>query len=492
MNLRFLTSILVLCLGLLCCNQSPPANSNVENAVSKVKDQASAITEHRSDDEHCEAPDYHTDLESFNAYVEDLIDKGKLHGLSLGVVSKDKLIFHQGYGVRDHRKRLGINKDTVFRIASVSKTLTAASFMQAAQAGLLNCDANINDQNVQATGEPLIPFKLQNPSHLDKEITPHMVSEYFGSIKDDWNVLRPLYGEDVPMEEFIEGYLAEGGTYHSEANWNTLGPGKVWCYSNVSATFTAYITGRAANMKYPEYSQENLLKPLGMKNSAWFAENLPEKARKNMAIPYSYYDSYQKTPETTPYPFYPGGGLYSSVQDLANFLRMVLNDGNFEGKQILKPGTAKSLGMGHHLPNCNYQSSDMWFRFEKVLEEIPDELAEAMPGVIMKMGSSYGVNSMVLVDFHSNRAYIALANGRHENDIMKSVNNLAKIVAGLWCRDVTEKIDFRLLSKILENIANVAIPGGTIDGQKLSTCSTCQEVDYDPTTCCEDCITQAK
>jgi CubicO group peptidase (beta-lactamase class C family) len=156
---------------------------------------------------------------------------------------------------------------------------------------------------------------------------------------------RSLYGEILPPTgdpdygTFVEGYLQPGGAYHTPEAWLACKPGTEYQYSSPAYDLLGYLVGQVSGQTFDEYLQGEVFQPLSMTHTARLSESPPYP---------------QATPVERVYgvlwkanlkaPIYGtarvgGGGLYSTVPDMAQFLIAHMNQGQAGAVQILEPET---------------------------------------------------------------------------------------------------------------------------------------------------------
>lgn len=355
--------------------------------------------------------------DSFKQLVQQHLDDGGLHGCSLAVVDPKGCVYSQGFGLRNDREP--IDSKTIFRIASITKPIAATALLIAELEELIDLDKDINQQVVSSSGEPLLPFKLSNPNFPAEAITPRQVLDFYSTIHDDWNILNPLYHSSMTADQFLISYLSPDGGMYDASHFSNHKPGSFWEYSDVSATLVAFLVQRAADMPFEDYIRSRLFEPLGMV-AAWRTKDLPSAYQNNVAMHYSFIKGgYVHAKPAEPYPFYPSGGLFSNVEDLAKYICMLINDGDLQGTRVLPAKVVQSMGKGPNLKTCTYQESSMWFR------------SENYPGVRIKFGSSLGVSSVMMIDMPNKLGYVGVANGRNPDKATHSVTCLATMLTYL-------------------------------------------------------------
>jgi CubicO group peptidase (beta-lactamase class C family) len=137
---------------------------------------------------------------------------------------------------------------------------------------------------------------------------------------------------------------------------DTYQPGEHAMYANVGFDLISYLVELLSGEPFLLYCQQHIFDPLGMWNTSFNLSRLPLE---QVAIPYQYYQgTYYKINEldflygvfTPPEPYwrmrsYPAGGLYTTVHDLSHFLIAHMNQGMYQGTQILKEETIDLMHM---------------------------------------------------------------------------------------------------------------------------------------------------
>lgn len=223
-------------------------------------------------------------------------------------------------------------------VASITKTFTGVAMMRLVAEGKLDLDADVNRH---------LPFSVRNPRFPATPITLRMIATHTSSITDRWQVYRATYhfGGDPAesLTDFITSYFARDGRRYSADNYTTVTPGTAREYSNIGAGLAGFIIERVSGERLAAYTKRHILTPLNMRSTGWFLRDLPIAelstqfvAHEGWAIPLPRYEG------TT----YPGGGVRTSVSDLARFFLALLNHGEHDGVRIL-PARAARGTMAH-------------------------------------------------------------------------------------------------------------------------------------------------
>lgn len=193
------------------------------------------------------------------------LEKHRIPGAALIVVHDGRVLLARGYGYADLEGRVPVDPDrTVFRVASVSKLVTATAAMQLVEARKLDLHGDVNRtlhrfQVASRQGQPVTLF--------------HLLTHTAGF--DDRNIWRKARGEAGP--ESLGAYLAR------RMPPRVMPAGEFICYSNHGMALAGYLVEEASGLPFETYVVENIFGPLGMQRSR-FSDTRIE-------IPVAYFDS---------------------------------------------------------------------------------------------------------------------------------------------------------------------------------------------------------
>jgi CubicO group peptidase (beta-lactamase class C family) len=156
----------------------------------------------------------------------------------------------------------------VQNIGSISKSLIATAVMQLWKKGKFQLDDDVNE---------FLPFNVRNAFHPDTPITFRLLLTHRSGIADS-PAYRSSYAcgdPSIPLEKWLKEYLAPGGRYYQKkANFHTWKPGKENHYSNMGFGLLGYLVERVSGESLPQYTRENIIKPLGMKKTGWLLSEI--------------------------------------------------------------------------------------------------------------------------------------------------------------------------------------------------------------------------
>jgi CubicO group peptidase (beta-lactamase class C family) len=266
--------------------------------------------------------------------LQDHLAPLKVPGAAVGLLKNGKLACTAVAGMANLEEKRPVTADTVFAIASVSKTLTATTVMQLFDEGKFKLDDDVNKY---------LPFKVSIPSCPTKPVTFRQLLTHTSSIKDG-KAYDSSYGKGdskIALGDYLKGYLTPAGkAYAPKDNFHPGCPGTTYDYSNVGTALLGYVAEHITKTSFDQLSRARTLLPLGMTETSWHLAGLNPA---HLAMPYKASGAGFAEEGHNGYPTYPDGMIRTSVPQLARFLGMFMGDGSFGGKRILKASTVAEM-----------------------------------------------------------------------------------------------------------------------------------------------------
>jgi CubicO group peptidase (beta-lactamase class C family) len=281
-----------------------------------------------------------------------MIDSGMIAGVSALIFEDNKEVYYNAFGFEDREAGKKFDRKTIVRIFSMTKPITGTALMQLHEKGMFQLDDPLSKyapefanmkvfSGVDASGKPiLVPAKREITI---RDLTRHTA----GFARAEHEVL----GEQVKQADVmnLENSLTQMAQKLSKLPL-AFHPGEEWSYG-VCVDVQAYLVERLSGKPFDEYVRENILDPLGMKETAY----VPVDTNRFAAVYVRDSAGLERLPNAAAnlfnsksWPLKPGGwGLTSTVDDYQKFARMLVNDGTFEGATILKPETIKLMTTNH-------------------------------------------------------------------------------------------------------------------------------------------------
>ncbi len=261
-----------------------------------------------------------------NALLQLAVEQGTVPGVVAIVANKNQILYHAAFGLQDVGKRKEMAKDSIFRIASMTKPVTSVAVMMLQDEGKLRVDDPVSkylpaykDREVIATyDEKEATYTTRKSSR--EILIRHLLTNTSGFAYGFSNttVFRLQEKTGKQPEEFALLY----------------DPGTRWTYSS-STKILGQVVEKVSGMHLDEFFSERIFKPLGIQDTSYAVP--AEKVDRVVTTHRREKGSLVETPnpERIAAPVAGDGGLNSTAADYIKFLQMFLNDGKAPGTTIL-------------------------------------------------------------------------------------------------------------------------------------------------------------
>jgi CubicO group peptidase (beta-lactamase class C family) len=254
-------------------------------------------------------------LPKLNEFARQIIDKKLVPGLSIAIVHRDEVVFMGAFGVRQVGRPEVVDADTVFQLASVSKPLASTVVSALVSDGQVSWDSRIRDidpgfalhdelATASVTVRDLFAHRSGLPGNAGNDIEELGFSQ--GQILQRLRLAKPAYS-------FRNGYA----------------------YSNFGLTEGAVAAARVSDRSWEEAAEEKLYKPLGMNSTSSRYRDFMDRANRaalHVRIDGKWAAFTRRNADAQS----PAGGASSTVRDLAQWLRLLLANGRYEGRQLIE------------------------------------------------------------------------------------------------------------------------------------------------------------
>lgn len=260
-------------------------------------------------------------LKGFPEFVTKIMAEWKVPGMAVAIVKDGKVIFAEGFGLRDVKQDLKVTPHTIFPIGSCSKAFTAAGV------GILVDEGKVGWDEPVRTYLP--DFKLQG-EYASAHITLRdLLSHRTGLPRHD---LMWMGGQFDRRELYDRlRYLEMNKELRA-----------VWQYQNLMFMTAGYLVGKVDGSSWEDFMQKRIIDPLGMKETN-FSVALTQKAA-DFSRPYmEVKDKIEQVPYRDITAVGPAGSINSNVLDMAQWVLMNLNKGKFGNKQIVSEASMAQI-----------------------------------------------------------------------------------------------------------------------------------------------------
>jgi CubicO group peptidase (beta-lactamase class C family) len=380
-------------------------------------------------------------LAQLDAELADVVNNPacELASLSVLAIRNGKIAYEQQFG----RRYIGngaapdkpVDRNTLFRIASISKMMTMLGLMRLVEAGKVDLDADVSSY---------LGFTLRNPHFPDRPITLRHLVTHRSSLRDD---VGYSWGCDVALKDVLvpgARLYDKGGMWASNA-----GPGDYFTYCNLGWGITGTIMEAVTGERFDRLQQRLLIQPLGL-TAGYNVAELPGNGLANLATLYRkratdddaawnpagpwvpQVDDYSAkapgepagiehyVPGTNATPFSPTGGLRISAHDMGTVMLMLVSGGVHNGKRILKQSTLEQMFTRQWTYDGEGGNGDPLGGFFTAWglgnQQFPDDPANQLVeggGFVAAghQGDAYGLVSAFVVDLKNKNGMITLVGG---------------------------------------------------------------------------------
>ena len=276
------------------------------------------------------------DADPIDEFMKTHMARARVPGLAAVAVKGDQIVLARGWGEAEIATHRPVTPDTLFMLASISKTVTAVGLLQLYEQGRFALDDDVDGP---------LGYSVRNPAFPDQKLTPRMLLSHTSSIEDGQHSFDfYVYDRDSPiaLDDWLHGYLVSGGAYYDASNWNaTSAPGTHYSYSNAGFALAGDLVEKIAGTNLQEFCKAHIFRPLGMNESSFFLRDLD---RSHIAMPYGTDAAGQyQAAGYYGYPDYPDGQLRTSANQLARFLMAIAAHGELQGTRILMSATVDEM-----------------------------------------------------------------------------------------------------------------------------------------------------
>jgi CubicO group peptidase (beta-lactamase class C family) len=328
---------------------------------------------------------------ALDGWIDEVLNRHAALGFALGVIREGRLAFFGAHGPADIGSATPITQDSVFRIASITKTMTAIAVMQLHEAGRVDLDAPA-DEYLRAYR--LIPATGSSKPATVRHLLTHTagVPEVLRAI----DLLRPDWGDSVPLDEplptLAEVYEA-GIRLHGE-------PGTTFTYTNHGFATLQQIVEDVSGRPFDLYLRERIFEPLGMADTDLLRTN---RVTARLATGYTPGPRGPR-PVTDRAWVTPGASsVYSTTSDMARYIGALMGGGRNEHGTILRPETMATMFAPHFQPDPRVPGMGLGF----------DRLVAGGHLVIGHGGILPGFNSQMFVAPDDRVGVVAWTTGAH-------------------------------------------------------------------------------
>ena len=298
------------------------------------------------------------------ALVHEVMKDGQARGIAVGIVDSDgKIQYEQYFGYRDEEKKLPIDRDTIFGMASVTKSFTALAIMQMQMDGLLSVDDPVSKYVPEFTNKnQTAPVKLWHLMCHSGGFFP-LPRIVIDKTAQEMHIEDSLENELIYRDDFAEEGVRRVAERLDAQTRFTGRPGQRLSYCNDGFGLLSDIVRRHGGYgSFAEYLDQKILKPLGMNRSniSFIRNTLDENAATLYSLEKDGWRA-DRDYQNDAFVLHGGGGMKSTLGDMLKYATMYLNEGAaadgtriidrysiqemVKPRQFMKPGVYYGYGL---------------------------------------------------------------------------------------------------------------------------------------------------
>jgi CubicO group peptidase (beta-lactamase class C family) len=308
-------------------------------------------------------------LERVGDYLRDQVAQGKIPGAVLLIQQHGKPVYREFFGVRDIATKLPMTDDTIFRLFSMSKPITSFVAMQLIDEGKFRLDDPVakylpSFANVRVGVEQ----KAEDGTKTLELVPPNRPLTILDLMRQTSGITYGFYGDSLVRKAYANAKIYDGDFDNAEFAERIAKlplhdqPGTLWQYGH-STDVLGRIMEVVSGKSLLAIEKEKLLDPLGMTGTSFYVTE-PEKLKliaRPMPNDSDFRVGFESSPEVVMKWESGGGGMVSTLADLARFSQMVLNGGKFDGKQYLSSEAFELMTSDHVGPGSGVGRDYFYF-----------------------------------------------------------------------------------------------------------------------------------
>lgn len=256
--------------------------------------------------------------------VKQIIEDEGLVGISWSTVVRGEVKLGSA-GYANIENTVPMKPTHKMHVGSVSKSVMALGVLRLISEGELSLETNVESLLTQ--------LEFDNPWHQHSPIKVKNLLDHTAGLDNIrmWQLLSTKPSPDTPLEEAFQSSYHNLLTVRKE-------PGTQYSYSNMGYTLLAMVIEAVTNQRYEEYLDNNLLTPLGMKDSSF--EFVSQSSEPLLAM--GYHDNHVAQEAVSVY-LRPSGQFTTTPADMAKFIQFVLDDGQLNGQRFIDSSLMEKL-----------------------------------------------------------------------------------------------------------------------------------------------------
>jgi len=271
-----------------------------------------------------------TTIADLQSAIEAVLQETRTPGAAIAIVSRDKVEWVAGIGKADVAANKMVTAETLFRIASISKSFAALAALKLQEEGKLKLTDTVRQWLPEVAFEN--PWESTDPVRL-----VHLMEHTSGF--DDLHLKEWAHNDPTPVA------LKDALAYGAASRVSRWRPGSRMAYCSSGPAVLAAVIEKASGQRFEDYVQKQFFDPLHMESASYFLT--PEVERRLTKL---YRSDGVTTYDYWHFCYRNSGAGNASAKDMANYVRFYIQRGSFDGSQLLRPASIERMETMETLP----------------------------------------------------------------------------------------------------------------------------------------------
>ena len=259
---------------------------------------------------------------SFDAAIDSVRAAWKVPGLAIAVVKGNQVIYAKGFGFKDLEQKAAVTTKTKFAIGSVSKSFTVTALGMQAAEKKFEWDAPVR--------RALPDFMMFDPVATERMTPRDLVTHRSGLPRHDVTWRAGGFNRNELYQRLR--YLEPNKDFRA-----------VWQYQNLMFLTAGILSAKLDGTDWESVVRTRVFGPLGMSTADFSVSDLQRSPDFSYGYARNPADSVVRVPYRVIDAIGPAGSINASVEEMAKYLTMHLNQGTFEGREILASAQAREM-----------------------------------------------------------------------------------------------------------------------------------------------------
>lgn len=239
-------------------------------------------------------------------HFQEYQEQNQIPGLAWGIVIDNELAYSEALGLRDVQAQAPVTHDTVFRIASMSKSFVAMAILR------------LRDEKKLRLDDPVAKYipELKRLAYPTTD-SPVLTLRHFLTMSPGFPEDNPWGDRQMGVSDQVLNRWLRAGIPFANA------PGVTFEYSNYAYALLGRIITRVSGTSFQKYIARHIFKPLGMNSTTWDLKKVPPE---RLALAYRYQDeAFVREPIVRDGAFAAMAGIFTTIPDFARYMMFLLN-----------------------------------------------------------------------------------------------------------------------------------------------------------------------